>query len=84
MAVAPSTSEAAGVTESGNFSQSDADLASQGLACHSTVDGLDLDQLNSLFSKVTYSGLIKTPIDWKALVNFATFPEVRYLVLSHC
>jgi len=53
MAVAPSTpSEAAGVTESGKFSQSDEELASRGLACHSTMDDLDLDQLNSLFSKV--------------------------------
>lgn len=51
MAVAPSQ-PAAGVTESGNFSQSDEDLASRGLSCHSTIDDLDLDQLNSLFSKV--------------------------------
>jgi hypothetical protein len=51
MAVAP-TQPAAGVTESGDFSQSDEDLASRGLSCHSTIDDLDLDQLNSLFSKV--------------------------------
>lgn len=55
MAVAPSkSSEAAGVTESGKFSQSDEELASRGLSCHCTLDDLDLDKLNSLFSKVSF------------------------------
>ena len=54
MAVAP-TQPAAGVTESGNFSQSDEDLAARGLSCHFSIDDLDLDQLNSLFSKVCYA-----------------------------
>lgn len=52
VAVATSPLEAAGVTESGAFSQSDEDLASRGLTVHSTLDDLDLDQLNSLFAKV--------------------------------
>lgn len=52
MAVAPSQSEAAGVTESGKFSQTDEDLESAGFTCHSTIEDLDLDQLNALFSKV--------------------------------
>lgn len=56
MAVAPSkSSEAAGVTESGKFSQSDEELASRGLSCHYTLDDLDLDKLNSLFSKVMHT-----------------------------
>lgn len=52
VAVATSPLEAAGVTESGAFSQSDDDLASRGLTVHSTLEDLDLDQLNSLFAKV--------------------------------
>ncbi|XP_024382330.1 GCN5-related N-acetyltransferase 1, chloroplastic isoform X2 [Physcomitrium patens] len=54
MAVAPSQSEAAGVTESGKFSQTDEDLESAGFTCHSTIEDLDLDQLNALFSKVSF------------------------------
>ena len=54
MAVAP-TQPAAGVTESGDFSQSDEDLASRGFSCHSTFDDLDLDQFISLHSKVRYN-----------------------------
>ena len=61
MAVAP-IQTAAGVTESGNFSQSGEDLDSRGLACHSTeMDNLDLDQLHSLFSKVRYNLLSTFP-----------------------
>jgi hypothetical protein len=62
MAVAP-TQPAAGVTESGDFSQSDEDLASRGFSCHSTIDDLDLDQFISLLYKVRYN-------------LFSTFPHL--------
>ncbi|KAG0569595.1 hypothetical protein M758_6G097400 [Ceratodon purpureus] len=53
MVVAP-TQIGVNVTEAGDFGPSEQDLASRGLSCHSshaTIDDLDLEQLNSLFSK---------------------------------
>eukprot|EP00850_Spirogloea_muscicola_P008017 SM000042S15284 [mRNA] locus=s42:174238:177192:+ [translate_table: standard] len=46
--------EAAGVTESGRFTESDAELAARGLALRAGPDGLDLDALNALFAKVGF------------------------------
>jgi hypothetical protein len=53
MAAAPSYSEAAGVTESGMFSQSDDDLNSRGFEIHMSRDNINLDKLNSLFVMVS-------------------------------
>ncbi|CAK9225783.1 unnamed protein product [Sphagnum troendelagicum] len=54
MAAAPSYSEAAGVTESGMFSQSDDDLNSRGFEIHMSRDDINLDKLNSLFVMVGF------------------------------
>jgi ribosomal protein S18 acetylase RimI-like enzyme len=54
MAAAPSYSEAAGVTESGMFSQSDDDLNSRGFEIHMSRDNINLDKLNSLFVMVGF------------------------------
>jgi hypothetical protein len=53
MAAGPSYSEAAGVTESGMFSQSDDDLNSRGFEIHMSRDDINLDKLNSLFVMVS-------------------------------
>lgn len=47
-------SEAAGVTETGLFSLSDGELGARGLELSTSPRGLDLDQLNALFSKVGF------------------------------
>ncbi|KAJ7297130.1 hypothetical protein O6H91_Y078700 [Diphasiastrum complanatum] len=51
---ASSVSEAFGVTESGLFSLSNDELLSRGFELHSSYEGIDLDQLNSLFLKVGF------------------------------
>lgn len=50
----PPSPEAGGVTASGFFSVSDEALAERGLEVLGDYRGLDLDQLNSLFSKVGF------------------------------
>lgn len=49
-----SIAEAFGVTETGQFSISDEILLSRGFQLHCTLQGIDLDQLNSLFVKVGF------------------------------
>lgn len=49
-----SLTEAVGVTESGKFSMSDSALEQRGFELYSTVELLNLDQLNTLFVKVGF------------------------------
>ena len=48
------TAECPGVTETGKFTISDETLSSKGFKFHTTLEGIDLDSLNTLFVKVGF------------------------------